>query len=355
MPSRWAVSATAWNVSSGQTLPPPRLCVFSRQRSVAGAEWKPPWGCTASSTCSGVKTPRSPSIKAVMTPARRPGPPASEVYGCAQRSSTILSPGLVWTLIPIALHIVPDGRKRAASFPVSSATISCRRLTVGSSRSCSSPTGASAMARRISGDGRVAVSLIRSIMIFRYPPLGSASSSFGPDYGGSPWRAPHPHTRSTVVPRRARGYTKPTPRVSGGCRPSSTTSQGAASGEAESRTRAGQHANLSRHDLQRGAPGDLPDPLADLHRLARRQPAADRPRHRPPRALPPRVARPERDGRRPRPAPHPDRERPAGGGLRHVPARPGTVVVAPDCRGVHHVCRRDRISSAVQHDRRGGG
>ena len=33
----------------------------------------------------------------------------------------------------IALHIVPDGRKRAASLPSSSATRSCRRLTVGSS------------------------------------------------------------------------------------------------------------------------------------------------------------------------------------------------------------------------------
>src|SRR5918992_29441 len=74
-------------------------------------------------------------------------------------------PRFVLTNTPIWLHIVPDGEYRAASLPSNSATYPSRRLTVGSSPKTSSPTGASAMARRIACVGRVTVSLRRSITL----------------------------------------------------------------------------------------------------------------------------------------------------------------------------------------------
>jgi hypothetical protein len=58
----------------------------------------------------------------------------------------------------IALHIVPLGRKTAASWPSRSATRSHSAITVGSANDCSSPTSASAIARRMAGVGRVWVS-----------------------------------------------------------------------------------------------------------------------------------------------------------------------------------------------------
>jgi hypothetical protein len=58
----------------------------------------------------------------------------------------------------ISLHIVPLGRNTAASKPSSSATRAHNAFTVGSANDCSSPTSASAMARRIAGVGRVWVS-----------------------------------------------------------------------------------------------------------------------------------------------------------------------------------------------------
>src|SRR5262245_28707456 len=57
----------------------------------------------------------------------------------------------------------PEGTNSAASFPSRPAASSCRRLTLGSSPNWSSPTGASAIARRIAADGRVTVSERRSI------------------------------------------------------------------------------------------------------------------------------------------------------------------------------------------------
>src|SRR5947199_5345052 len=58
--------------------------------------------------------------------------------------------------------MVPVGTNSAASFPRISAARSSRRFTVGSSPYTSSPTSASAMARRISGVGLVTVSERRS-------------------------------------------------------------------------------------------------------------------------------------------------------------------------------------------------
>src|SRR6185437_13511997 len=59
--------------------------------------------------------------------------------------------------------MVPLGTKIAASREKTRAAEASRRLTVGSSPYTSSPTSASAIARRIAGVGRVTVSLRRSI------------------------------------------------------------------------------------------------------------------------------------------------------------------------------------------------
>ena len=74
----------------------------------------------------------------------------------------ISSPRWVWAIRQTWLPIVPEVTKRPASFPNRSAATASRRLTVGSSPKTSSPTSASAMARRISGVGLVTVSLRRS-------------------------------------------------------------------------------------------------------------------------------------------------------------------------------------------------
>src|SRR3954471_14257567 len=79
------------------------------------------------------------------------------------RSQSSSSPGWVWTLTAIWFDIVPDGTNRAASLPSRAATVSSSLLTVGSSPKTSSPTGASLMAARMAGVGRVTVSLRRSI------------------------------------------------------------------------------------------------------------------------------------------------------------------------------------------------
>src|SRR5205823_747853 len=69
--------------------------------------------------------------------------------------------------------IVAVGTKSASSCPSSSAARRCSSLTVGSSRSCSSPTSAAAIAASIAGVGFVAVSERRSI---------TAGSLAGPGY-----------------------------------------------------------------------------------------------------------------------------------------------------------------------------
>src|SRR5689334_15221517 len=60
--------------------------------------------------------------------------------------------------------MVPLGTKSAASLPRSVATVSSSFRTVGSSPYTSSPTSALAMASRIAREGRVTVSLRRSII-----------------------------------------------------------------------------------------------------------------------------------------------------------------------------------------------
>jgi hypothetical protein len=98
------------------------------------------------------------SIGSIVTPLKTAGPPNSDREMWAMRSTRTASPGWVCVRIATALHIAPLGRKTPASFPSNSATIAWSRLVVGSSRRCSSATSASAMARRIPGDGLVRVS-----------------------------------------------------------------------------------------------------------------------------------------------------------------------------------------------------
>src|SRR5580692_8219700 len=73
----------------------------------------------------------------------------------------------------IRLPMHPVGTNRAASLPNICAARASRRLTVGSSPYTSSPTSASAMARRIAGVGRVTVSLRRSTK--PDPPVGAVA------------------------------------------------------------------------------------------------------------------------------------------------------------------------------------
>ena len=94
-----------------------------------------------------------------MTPDASAAPPDSARITCAIPSATSASPGRVCVLTATRLHIVPVGSQSAASFPSRSATRSCRRMMVGSSPFCSSPTSAAAIAARMPGVGRVSVSL----------------------------------------------------------------------------------------------------------------------------------------------------------------------------------------------------
>src|SRR5580658_7249014 len=75
----------------------------------------------------------------------------------------------------MVLPIVPVGTNSAASLPAISAARASSRFTVGSSPYPSSPTSASAMARRISGVGRVTVSLRRSTN--PDPPVGAVAGA----------------------------------------------------------------------------------------------------------------------------------------------------------------------------------
>src|SRR5215213_10320600 len=59
----------------------------------------------------------------------------------------------------------PDGTKSPASRPNVSAARSWSLLSVGSSMNTSSPTTASAIARRMAGDGLVTVSDLKSIIV----------------------------------------------------------------------------------------------------------------------------------------------------------------------------------------------
>jgi len=122
--SRWrrATSVTARTRSSGQIEPPPRLLVCSTHTSRLRGKWRKS-GRMPSSSAAASYWPRAPSSERTLTPASAPGPPVSKWIGCAVRWASISSPGRQCTRSAISLHMVPDGRKTAASLPSSSATI----------------------------------------------------------------------------------------------------------------------------------------------------------------------------------------------------------------------------------------
>ena len=103
--------------------------------------------------------PRGVSSGCIIAPANAAGPPASAMIGCDVRCRIASSPpGRMCSRNAISLHIVPLGRKTAASMPSSAATRAQSSVTCGSSKRCSSPTSASAMALRMAEVGRVCVS-----------------------------------------------------------------------------------------------------------------------------------------------------------------------------------------------------
>src|SRR3954471_23093437 len=89
-------------------------------------------------------------------------PPSSCTMMCAVSSTTSSVPRSPRIASAIWLPIVAVGRETASSCPSSSAPRRSSSSTVGSSRSCSSPTSAFAIASRMAGDGFVTVSERRS-------------------------------------------------------------------------------------------------------------------------------------------------------------------------------------------------
>ena len=118
-------------------------------------------------------------------------PPASQSAWCDPAAAMIWPPRGTWASTLTRLPIVPLATKRAASLPSSSAARSWRALTVGSSPKTSSPSSASAIARRMAGLGRVTVSDRRSMLpsdiptIVPCPSEGSADPQAGLKGDGS--------------------------------------------------------------------------------------------------------------------------------------------------------------------------
>ena len=137
------------------------MCVFSTNTALTGTWW---WSAssTASFTSEKPSSPRESSTVCHCTEAFIAAAPFSNATTCWERPATTAVPGTPSTRSAIWLPIVPDGTKTAASLPTRSAKVCSRRLTVGSSPEPSSPTSASAIARRIAADGLVTVSERRS-------------------------------------------------------------------------------------------------------------------------------------------------------------------------------------------------
>ena len=103
------------------------------------------------------RTPR------MMSPEWIAGPPHSYTRMCVRSSARSTEPGFVCARSADWFAIVAVGKKSAASCPSSSAIRRCSSFVVGSSRYCSSPTSAAAIAARIPAVGFVSVSERRSI------------------------------------------------------------------------------------------------------------------------------------------------------------------------------------------------
>src|SRR5208282_2420446 len=96
-------------------------------------------------------------------------PPASYRLVCDSEPTSALVPRAQCVSIAARLPIVPLVTSSAASLPIIVAAIASSRFTVGSSPYTSSPSSARAMASRISGAGRLTVSLRRSIKGAAFP------------------------------------------------------------------------------------------------------------------------------------------------------------------------------------------
>ena len=91
--------------------------------------------------------------------------PAPSLLNVWMSAGPMISPPRgTWAMSPTRLPIVPLATSSPASAPRSSAERSSSARTVGSSPNTSSPTSASAIARRMAGEGSVTVSERRSIM-----------------------------------------------------------------------------------------------------------------------------------------------------------------------------------------------
>ena len=108
------------------------------------------------SSAHGISRMEAPAITAW------PAPSLLNVWMAA--GPMISPPRGTWAMSPTRLPIVPLATSSPASAPSSSADRSSSALTVGSSPKTSSPTSASAIARRMAGEGSVTVSDRRSIM-----------------------------------------------------------------------------------------------------------------------------------------------------------------------------------------------
>ena len=116
--------------------------------------------------------PRGAAMARGWTPQSAARPPPSKEMQWAAASQTTSSPGRVSVPRQTWLAMVPEGTKRPASLPSSSATVACSRLTVGSSPKTSSPTSARAMAARMASVGLVTVSERRSMGVTRFSSSG---------------------------------------------------------------------------------------------------------------------------------------------------------------------------------------
>ncbi len=106
------MSATDRIASSGQTTPPPPLCVCSTHTRRARGAWfggLNGWGTSrAASTSAAEKIP--PWLaRQIVTPERAAAPPPSLIAMWAPASMIAMSPGSVWARSATWLDMVPEG------------------------------------------------------------------------------------------------------------------------------------------------------------------------------------------------------------------------------------------------------
>ena len=165
-PCRVAISATCRVYAGVNGWPIEWACVFSIVMRPVSGSWASDGSRNASSIAarSIVPSGRSSSER-MLVPTMTAWPAASSMTRWCSRPAIVSSPRRRCASCETRLPIVPEATNRPASLPSSSAARSWRAMTVGSSPNTSSPTSASAIARRMAGDGFVTVSLRRSIRV----------------------------------------------------------------------------------------------------------------------------------------------------------------------------------------------